>query len=107
MKSKKQKAAIAAVAIPVITAGTVAIGAAYQNGNRFEPSDTDQQMQKNQIVFSDDQNLGGEDEKKIKITVSLSRKTRIRRIRPERTSRTQRIICFSRGCRMDRIMQAE
>lgn len=74
MKSKKQKAAIAAVAIPVITAGTVAIGAAYQNGNRFEPSDTDQQMQKNQIVFSDDQNLGGEDEKKNKDNSELVQK---------------------------------
>ena len=74
MKSKKQKAAIAAVAIPVITAGTVAIGASYQNGNRFEPSDTDQQMQKNQIVFSDDQNLGGEDEKKNKDNSELVEK---------------------------------
>lgn len=62
MKKRNQKITVAAIAVPVLAAGSVAIGAAYQNANHFQPSDEDQEMQKNQIVFSDDQNLSGEDQ---------------------------------------------
>ena len=55
MKKKKKKAGIAAIAIPVITAGAVAVAAAYQSGTKFEPTDSNRKLQNNQVVFKDNQ----------------------------------------------------
>lgn len=101
MKKNKQKAVIAAVAVPVIAAGTVAIGAAYQNGNRFEPSDTDRQMQKNQIVFSDDQNLGEEDQNKNKDDSELVQKDQNANDQTSRNQQDTADYLFQQGVQSD------
>ena len=56
MEDKKlKKIGMAAVSASVLTAGTVAIVAAYQAGISFDPSGKDRDIRTNQVVFADDE----------------------------------------------------
>lgn len=57
-----KRAGIVAIAVPALTVGTVALVSAYQAGNDFQPFNTDRELQKNQVVFSDDEEAAGEQE---------------------------------------------
>ena len=57
-EKKMKRAGIVAIAVPALTVGTVALVSAYQAGNDFQPFNTDRELQKNQIVFSDDEEAG-------------------------------------------------
>lgn len=63
-EKKIKKAGIVAVAVPVLTVGTVALVSAYQSDNNFQPFATERELQKNQVVFSDDEDAVGQQEKK-------------------------------------------
>ena len=57
-----KRAGIVAIAVPALTVGTVALVSAYQADNDFQPFNTDRELQKNQVVFSDDEKAAGEQE---------------------------------------------
>jgi hypothetical protein len=63
-EKKIKKAGIVAVAVPVLTVGTVALVSAYQSDNNFQPFATERELQKNQVVFSDDEEAVGQQEEK-------------------------------------------
>ena len=52
----RKKIKFTAIAVPALAAGTVAIAAAYQSGTKYQPSQSDQKIQANQVVFKDDEN---------------------------------------------------
>ena len=54
-EKKMKRAGIVAIAVPALTVGTVALVSAYQADNDFQPFNTDRELQKNQVVFSDDE----------------------------------------------------
>ena len=53
-ETKRKKIGVVAFSASVLTAGTVALAAAYQAGISFNPSGKDRDIQTNQVVFSDD-----------------------------------------------------
>lgn len=60
MEDKKlKKIGVAAVSASVLTVGTVAFVAAYQSGSTFNPSDSNRELQTNQVVFSDEDDSVG------------------------------------------------
>ena len=63
-EKKIKKAGIVAAAVPLLTAGTVALVSAYQSDHYFRPFDTERELQKNQIVFSDNEEAVGQQEEK-------------------------------------------
>ena len=63
-EKKIKKAGIVAVAVPVLTVGTVALVSAYQSDNHFQPFATERELQKNQVVFSDNEKAVGQQEEK-------------------------------------------
>lgn len=60
---KKRKIGIAAIAVPAMTVGTVALVSAYQADNSFQPFASNRELQKNQVVFSEDDGAVGEEKK--------------------------------------------
>ena len=61
-EKKMKRAGIVAIAVPALTVGTVALVSAYRADNDFQPFNTDRELQKNQVVFSDDEEAAGEQE---------------------------------------------
>lgn len=60
MEDKKlKKIGVAAVSASVLTVGTVAFVAAYQSGSTFNPSDSNRELQTNQVIFSDEDDSVG------------------------------------------------
>lgn len=57
-EKKIKKAGITAISVSVLTAGTVGIVSAYQNGKDYTPSKNERDIQDNQVVFSDDDTIG-------------------------------------------------
>lgn len=57
-EKKIKKAGITAISVSVLTAGTVGIVSAYQNGKDYTPSKNERDIQDNQVVFSDDDAIG-------------------------------------------------
>lgn len=47
----KKKIGLAVTVVPVLAAGTVAMASAYRSGTDFKPSQNDQEIQTNQVVF--------------------------------------------------------
>lgn len=58
-EKKMKKAGAAAVAVSVLSIGTIGAVSAYQSGIDFQPSDTDRELQTNQVVFSGDEDKMG------------------------------------------------
>lgn len=57
----KKKLGMTILAVPVLTAGTVALASAYKSGTDYKPSDTEKELQVNQVVFNgDDSGIGHE-----------------------------------------------
>lgn len=59
----KKKLGIAALAVPVLTAGTVALASSYQAGSDYKPADVSQELQVNQVVFDNEESSIGHDKK--------------------------------------------
>lgn len=62
-EKKIKRAGIVAIAVPALTVGTVALVSAYQADNNFQPFASNRELQKNQVVFSDDDGAVGEEKK--------------------------------------------
>lgn len=62
-EKKKRRVGVAAIAVPALTVGTVALVSAYQADNDFQPFSTDRELQKNQVVFSDSEDAVEQQEK--------------------------------------------
>lgn len=60
----KKKIGVAVITVPVLAAGTVALASSYRAGTDFKPSDTEQELQVNQVVFDKDENGTGHEKKK-------------------------------------------
>ena len=73
---KLKKAGIAAISVSVLTAGTVGIVSAYQNGKDYKPSKNERNIQDNQVVFSDEDNTIGHKKDKEKEDSELLKKNR-------------------------------
>ncbi|MBU5481091.1 leucine-rich repeat domain-containing protein [Blautia sp. MSJ-19] len=61
---KKKKIGIAVITVPVLAAGTVALASSYRAGTGFKPSDSEQELQVNQVVFNDEETGTGREKKK-------------------------------------------
>ena len=59
----RKKLGIAALAVPVLTAGTVALASSYQAGSDYKPADVSQELQVNQVVFDNNESGIGRDKK--------------------------------------------
>ena len=65
MKQKQIRKTIAgAAAAAAVLGGTVVLAENYQSGNRFRPNGSDQDIQANQVVFSENENRTGESRQK-------------------------------------------
>lgn len=58
-KRKIKKTGMAAIAAPILAAGTVAVVSVYQSGIDFTPSGEQQDFQTNQVVFDDNKDTVG------------------------------------------------
>ncbi len=63
-EKKIKKAGMTVLSVSVLTAGTVGIVSAYQNGQDYKPSKNERDIQDNQVVFSDDDTVGHKKNKK-------------------------------------------
>lgn len=61
-KRKIKKTGMAAIAAPILAAGTVAVVSAYQSGIDFTPSGEQQDFQTNQVVFDDNKDTVGKNQ---------------------------------------------
>ena len=61
---KKKNIGIAVVSVPILAAGTVALASSYRDSTNFKPSDTEQELQVNQVVFDGDETGTGHSKKK-------------------------------------------
>ena len=61
---KKKNIGIAVVSVPILAAGTVALASSYRNSTDFKPSDTEQELQVNQVVFDGGESGTGHSKKK-------------------------------------------
>lgn len=78
-RSKRQekrikKAGMTVLTVSVLTAGTVGIVSAYQNGQDYKPSENERGIQDNQVVFSDDEDTIGHKKDKKKDNSELLKK---------------------------------
>lgn len=69
-----KKAGIAALSVSVLTAGTVGLVSAYQSGTDYKPADTDRDIQKNQVVFNDNEDTVGHKKNRSKDESELLKK---------------------------------
>lgn len=69
-----KKTGIAALSVTVLTAGTVGLVSAYQSGTDYKPADTDRDIQKNQVVFDDNEDTLGHKKNKSKDKSELLKK---------------------------------
>lgn len=68
-KRKIKKVSTTVISATLITAGAAGIAFAYQSGAAFHPSGKKQEIKKNQIVFSRNKNVTGQNTKKIRTIV--------------------------------------
>lgn len=61
---KKKNIGIAVVSVPILAAGTVALASSYRESTNYKPSDTEQEIQVNQVVFDDSESGTGHSKKK-------------------------------------------
>lgn len=61
---KKKNIGIAVVSVPILAAGTVALASSYRDSTDFKPSDTEQELQVNQVVFDGSETGTGHSKKK-------------------------------------------
>lgn len=73
-EKKLKKAGVAAISVSVLTAGTVGIVSAYQNGKDYTPSKNERGIQDNQVVFSDNEDTLGHKKDKKKAESELLKK---------------------------------
>ena len=60
---KKKNIGIAVVSVPILAAGTVALASSYRDSTDFKPSDTEQELQVNQVVFDGNESGAGHSRK--------------------------------------------
>lgn len=61
---KKKNIGIAVVSVPILAAGSVALASSYRNSTDFKPTDSNQELQVNQVVFDGDEAGAGHSKKK-------------------------------------------
>ena len=71
---RMKKAGIAVLSVSVLTVGTVGLVSAYQSGTDYKPSDAKRNIQKNQVVFDDNEDTVGHKKKKSKEESELLKK---------------------------------
>lgn len=73
-EKKLKKAGITVLSVSVLTAGTVGVVSAYQNGKDYKPSKKERKLQDNQVVFSDNEDTVGHKKDKKKENSELLKK---------------------------------
>ena len=61
---KKKKIGVAVITVPILAAGSVALAASYRSELNYQPGDTKQDIQVNQVVFDGDDGGTGHQKKK-------------------------------------------
>ena len=87
-----KKAGTTVISATLLTAGAVGVAFAYQSGASFHPSGKKQDLKKNQVVFSKNKKMTGQNEKKKKDDSRFLRMI-IRMVRVQKIRKMQ-IICF-------------